>query len=222
MIQKTQNTMDKTDIRPMGDYLDMFHHIYREWNQEADRLTHVAREKGATWNSYTHEAGERIEAVRCFFDGGVSSACTDKIKNRVGSAYVIQIAGQIEEDRHKMKWKTITDVAKILPNSATVTQAECTAAVDAAKAICSLARCGRICYDLDGNLIQDYRRNKTKKRHRMSEEFEGRWRMREEEISRLSRSRSSSLLVDISDSGFVEEMISKSLHTGRKTQMECS
>ena len=92
MVQKTQNTMDKTDIRPMGDHLDMFQHIYRNWNQEADRLTHVAREKGATWNSYIAEAGARIEAVRSFFDGGVSSTCTDKIKNRVGSAYVIQIA----------------------------------------------------------------------------------------------------------------------------------
>ena len=37
--------LDKTDIRPMGDHLDMFHHIYRDWNQEADHLTHVAREK---------------------------------------------------------------------------------------------------------------------------------------------------------------------------------
>ena len=100
MIQKTQNTMDKTDIRPMGDHLDMFHHIYREWNQEADRLTNVAREKGATWISYTFEAGERIEAVICFFDGGVSSACTDKIKHRVVSAYVIQIAENFEEDTH--------------------------------------------------------------------------------------------------------------------------
>ena len=89
---KTQNTMDKTDIRPMGDHLDMFLHIYRDWNQEADRLTHVAREKGATWNSYIAEAEARIEAVRSFFEGGVSSACTDKIKNRVGSACVIQIA----------------------------------------------------------------------------------------------------------------------------------
>ena len=106
--------------------------------------------------------------MRCFFDGGVSRACTDKIKNRVGSAYVIQIADNFQEDRHKMKWKTITEVAKILPNNATETQAECTAAVDAAKAICSLARCGSICFDLDGNLIDDYRRNKNKKRHKMS------------------------------------------------------
>ena len=99
-----------------------------------------------------------------------------------------------------MKWKTITEVAKILPNIATLTQTECTAAVDAARAICSLARCGSMCFDLDGNLIEDQRRNKTKKRHKMSEEFEDRWRMQEEEISRHSRSASSSLLVDISDS----------------------
>ena len=64
--------------------------------------------------------------------------------NIMGSAYVIQIAGKIEEDRHNMKWKTIKEVAKILPNNAIVTQAECTAAVDAATAICSLARCGSI------------------------------------------------------------------------------
>ena len=52
----------------------------------------MAREKGATWNSYITEAGARIEAVRSFFDGGVSTFCDDKVKNRVGSAYVIQIA----------------------------------------------------------------------------------------------------------------------------------
>ena len=83
MIQKTQIMLDKTDIRPMGDHLDMFHHMYREWNREADR--HMLQwKKGATWNFYTVEAGERIEAVRCFFDGGVSSACTDKINTEWG------------------------------------------------------------------------------------------------------------------------------------------
>ena len=65
-----------------------------------------------------------------------------------------------------MKWKTITEVAKILRDNATVTQAECRAAVDAAKAICSLARSGSFCFDLDGNLIEDYSRNTTKKRHK--------------------------------------------------------
>ena len=45
MVQKTQNMLDKTDIRPMGHHLDVFQHIYRDWNQEAAHLTHVAREK---------------------------------------------------------------------------------------------------------------------------------------------------------------------------------
>ena len=34
----------------------------------------------------------RIEAVRSFFDGGVSTVCDDKIKHNVGLAHVLQIA----------------------------------------------------------------------------------------------------------------------------------
>ena len=79
MVQKTQNMMDKTDIRPMGDHFDMIQHIYRDWNQEADHLTHVAREKGATWNSYVIEEETRVEAVRSFFDGKVEEN-THKMK----------------------------------------------------------------------------------------------------------------------------------------------
>ena len=50
-VQKTQKLLDMTDIRPMADHLDLFQHIYRDWNEKADRLTHEAREKGASWNS---------------------------------------------------------------------------------------------------------------------------------------------------------------------------
>ena len=52
MVQRTQNMLDKTDLRPKARHMDIFQHVYRECNQEADRLTHVAREKGVTWNSY--------------------------------------------------------------------------------------------------------------------------------------------------------------------------
>ena len=97
MVQKTQNKLDKTDIRPMGDHLDMFQHIYREWNQEADHLTHVAREKGATWNSYITEEEILFDIVRSFFDGGVSTVCDGNIKHKVGSAYVIQIAEKLRK-----------------------------------------------------------------------------------------------------------------------------
>ena len=77
----------------------MFQRVYRDWNQEADHLTHVAREIGATCNSYIAEAGAWIEAVRSFFDGGVSTVCDDKIKNKVGSAYVIQLAEKLRKTR---------------------------------------------------------------------------------------------------------------------------
>ena len=137
-------------------------------------------------------------------------------KNKVESAYVIPIAEKIEDDTHKMKWKTIIEVAQILPDDATVTQAECTAAVRAARAICCLARTGSICFDLDGNLIEDCIRNKTMKRNKMKDDFEGRWRKEEEDFSRLSQSLSSSVRVDISDSGSVEEMRQKRYNLGAK------
>ena len=61
MVQKTQNMLDKTDIRPMGGHL-MFQHVYRDWNQEADHLTHVAREKGrfGTPTSLKEKLGLRL------------------------------------------------------------------------------------------------------------------------------------------------------------------
>ena len=63
VTQKTQNVLDKVDLRPMVVHLDMFQHDYREWNQEADRLTHVAREKGCTWNSYAKGRGGCAEPL---------------------------------------------------------------------------------------------------------------------------------------------------------------
>ena len=150
----------------------MFQHICREWNQEAD-LTHVAREKGATWKSYVIEEVARIEAVKCFFDGGVSKECQGLIQNRVGSAYVFQSAKKSDEKLSRMKWKTIIEVAKTLLDNATVTQAECNAASGAAIAICCLARTGSICFDLDGKLIEHCSRNRTERKS-MEEDVGGR------------------------------------------------
>ena len=81
-IQKLQNMLNKMDSRPMANHLDIFHHVYREWNQEADRLTHVAREKGCTWNSYAKEEGEKIKAVWSLFDGGVSLQVDSSVKKK--------------------------------------------------------------------------------------------------------------------------------------------
>ena len=109
-----------------------------------------------------------------------------------------------------MKWSTIIEVAKILPDDATVTQAECTAAAEAARAICCLARTGSICFGPDGNVIEDCSRNKTRKRNKLKEDIEGRWKKEEEKISRLSHSLSSSFHVDFFfNLGLVEEMSQK-------------
>ena len=96
----------------------------------------MTREEGATWNSLVLGKGQRIVAVRSFFDGGVIAECNAQIKNKAGSAYVIQIAEIFEESSEKMKWTTTVEAARILPNDSSSTQAECTAAVEAARAIC--------------------------------------------------------------------------------------
>ena len=92
---------------------------------------------------------------------------------------------------------------KNLPNDATVTQAECTAAVETARAICCLARTVCMCYDLDGNIIEDYNESKTRKRDVMGDDFESRWK-RKEKDTRLSNSSSTSREVDISSDSAAE------------------
>ena len=119
----------------------------------------------------------------------MSAECSAQIKNKVGSAYVIQIDERIEESTEKLKWKILVEVARVLPNDSSTTRAECAAAVEAAGAICSLARTGAICFDLDGKLIEDHIRNKTGQGRRM-QDTEGRWRM-PECMSRFSNSSSS-------------------------------
>ena len=134
-VQKTQNLLDKTDIRLMGDdQLDLFQRKNRDWNEKADLLAHEAREKGASWNSLTMKKGSKVGAVRACFDGGVSKQEDRKVKRKVGSAYGIQASERIEEAAEKMEWRTIVEVAKVLPDDATTTQAETTAA-EAVRAI---------------------------------------------------------------------------------------
>ena len=114
-VQKTQNLLDKTDIRPMADHLDLFQHVYRDWNEKAYRLTHEAREKGASWNSVTIKEGSTIEAVRACCDGGGSRQEDRKVKHKVGSACVIHASERIAEAAEKMEWRTIVEVAKVFP-----------------------------------------------------------------------------------------------------------
>ena len=67
MIQKTQNMLDITDLRPMADHLYMFQHVYREWHEETDRLTHLARELNTIWNFFAVEKDVTIKAMRSCF-----------------------------------------------------------------------------------------------------------------------------------------------------------
>ena len=114
-----------------------------------------------------------------------------------------------------MKSKTIVGFAKVLPDDATITQVEFTAAVEAARAIYCLAQNICYCFDLDGNLIEDWSGIKTRTRNRMKEDHEGRWKRKvnyeEEEIERLSNSSSSSVHVGLLDSCSAEEMTSQKL-----------
>ena len=59
-VHKTQILLDQTDIVLMSDHLEICQHIYRDWNGNADHLTHQAREDGPAWNAF--QAKERIEA----------------------------------------------------------------------------------------------------------------------------------------------------------------
>ena len=50
--------------RMMSDHMDLFQHIYRDWNEEADHLTHEAREKGPSWNSFSLNEEEQLDVRR--------------------------------------------------------------------------------------------------------------------------------------------------------------
>ena len=71
-------------------------------------------------------------------------------------------------------------------------------------------------FGLRNDHAEDVHRADANRLENMKDEFEGRWRMEEEEMSRLSRSLSSSVHVDISDSGSFEEMSQKHYKLGAK------
>ena len=158
-VRRTQNLLDKTDLRPTRDHLDLFQHFHREWNQRGDRLTHDAREKGASWNPFEKIEGEKMEAVRAYFDGGVSEKTDDRVKHKVGSVYVAQSSERTEENAENMTWKTCVEVAKVLPDVATITPAETFAAIEAAEAVCWLIRTGSISFHLSVHLLEEWGKN---------------------------------------------------------------
>ena len=85
-----------------------------------------------------------------------------------------------------MGWRTVVEVAKVLPDDATITQAETTAAVEAARAICCLVQTGQIIFDLDGNLIEEWDKNVRRNKIRMEENTEGRRERKREDKNFVS------------------------------------
>ena len=124
--------------------------------------------------SFTMMEGSKPEAVRACIDGGVSKQEERKVRHKVGSAYVMQASERIEEAAEKTEWRTIVEVANVLPDDVTITQAETTAAVDAVTARCCLVHTGQIIFDLDVNLIEEWDKNTTRTKHRMKENTEDR------------------------------------------------
>ena len=93
----------------MADHLDLLQLLYRNWIEEADRLTHEARDKGASWNSFTKKQLSKVGVVRSCFNGRVSKQEDRKVKHKVGPACAIQASERIEEAAEKMEKRTTVD-----------------------------------------------------------------------------------------------------------------
>ena len=112
--------------------------------------------------------------MRACFDGGVSKQEDRKVKHKVWSAYAIQASERIEEAAEKMEWRTKVEVAKVPPDDATISQAETTAAVEAARATCCLDQSGQNIYDLDGKLIDEWDKSAKRTKNKMKDNTEER------------------------------------------------
>ena len=120
-VHKTQILLDQTDIVLMSDHLDIYQHIYRDWNGDADYLSHKAREEGPAWKAF--QTKERIEAIRVYFDGGVSHEEDKKVKNRVCPGWLIQVAEAIGK-QIGLQWKRVGEVARVVVDEATIIEVE--------------------------------------------------------------------------------------------------
>ena len=76
MVQRTQNLLDHSGIKPMSG-------LFLTCSSIADDLTLKAREDGPTGKSF--QAEECVEATRIYFDGGVRHERDRKVKNKDGA-----------------------------------------------------------------------------------------------------------------------------------------
>ena len=71
------------------------------------------------WNS--SETKDKIEAIRAGFDGGVSDEHDKKVESRGGAGWIMKTADRIQNE---MEWETMVEVARVLQDDATTTEAD--------------------------------------------------------------------------------------------------
>ena len=107
-----------------------FQHIHRNWNQEADCLTHVARKKGSTWNSWRDGRRNAVwscqEFLRCRSQRLIQWQEMTRSNLKWNQPFVVQIADRMEECTQKYVVGKLSRLQKVLLDDATSTQAECT------------------------------------------------------------------------------------------------
>ena len=137
-VNKVINTMDGMssmyNVRAACQGRDVFKHEFREFNERADRLTHMAREgRSYTLENYevqSFSSNGRIPiAVRGSFDGGVSEA-------GVGCGAWMEVAFASHNSR--ICWETVFERAWLIDPSCTVTESELSAAECMVHALCNV------------------------------------------------------------------------------------
>ena len=118
-VQKTQHLLDKTDIRPMADHLDLFQQI-TETGMKERIVSRMRQGKGVL-------AGTRslwMKAQNCGCQSILwwrgQQATRSESKEQSGFGVRDPNVERIEEVAEKMEWRTITEVEKALDDDATV------------------------------------------------------------------------------------------------------
>ena len=110
-VRQKQILLDQTDIVLMSDHLDICQHIYRDWNGDADYLTHKAREEDLRGTLFKQRRGSRPSVF--ILMAGVSHEEDKKVKNRVCPGWLIQVAEAIGK-QIGLQWKTVVEVARVV------------------------------------------------------------------------------------------------------------
>ena len=117
-----------------------------------------------------HE-GEKLEAVRAFFDGRVSNQGDHRVKYNVGSGCVFQTSERIEADVERMCWKQLSKCFLTMPRQHWLKPLELLRLQEPSV---GLVQSGCIRCDVDGNLKEDRDENGKRNRNRMEDHTEDR------------------------------------------------